>query len=326
MKIHSVSYLQEAFNKALEEEKINNKPPELYDPIKYILSIGGKRIRPTMLLMACDLFGGDFREAMPAALAIEMFHNFTLVHDDIMDKAPLRRGKETVYKKWNTNIAILTGDTMMPLAYDFILYINESKLKDVLKVFNQTAKEVCEGQQFDLNFETSENVTISQYIEMIRLKTSVLIGGSLKIGGIIAGTSERNLDNLYLFGINIGLAFQLKDDLLDVYGNEDVFGKQNSGDIVANKKTYLYLKAFELARGSDRNVLKHYFDKELDDNLEKIKTVRKIYDKLKIYRHTESLIDFYYEKAMKYFESIDVDREAKQELRSVAKGLIHRDQ
>ncbi len=324
--MHSISFLQESFNKALEDEKINNKPPELYDPIKYILSIGGKRIRPTMLLMACDLFGGDFREAMPAALAIEMFHNFTLVHDDIMDKAPLRRGKETVYKKWNTNIAILTGDTMMPLAYDFILHINDSKLKDVLKVFNQTAKEVCEGQQFDLNFETSVNVTIPQYLEMIRLKTSVLIGGSLKIGGIIAGTSQKNLDNMYLFGINIGLAFQLKDDLLDVYGNEEVFGKQNSGDIVANKKTFLYLKAFELARGNDSKILKHYFGKESNDNLEKIKAVRKIYDKLKIYQHTESLIDFYYEKAMKCLESIDVDREAKQELRSVAKGLVHRDQ
>lgn len=324
--MHSISFLQESFNKALEDEKINNKPPELYDPIKYILSIGGKRIRPTMLLMACDLFGGDFREAMPAALAIEMFHNFTLVHDDIMDKAPLRRGKETVYKKWNTNIAILTGDTMMPLAYDFILHINDSKLKDVLKVFNQTAKEVCEGQQFDLNFETSVNVTIPQYLEMIRLKTSVLIGGSLKIGGIIAGTSEKNLDNMYLFGINIGLAFQLKDDLLDVYGNEEVFGKQNSGDIVANKKTFLYLKAFELARGNDSKILKHYFGNKSNDNLEKIKAVRKIYDKLKIYQHTEFLIDFYYEKAMKCLESIDVDREAKQELRSVAKGLVHRDQ
>jgi geranylgeranyl diphosphate synthase type II len=323
--MHSISYLQEKFDKAMVIGEIDNRPPELYDPIKYILSIGGKRLRPTILLMACDLLGGDIEEAMPAAMAIEMFHNFTLVHDDIMDKAPIRRGKETVYKKWNTNIAILAGDTMMPLAYDFLLRIREDKMKEVMQVFNQTAKEVCEGQQFDLNFESSDNVSIGQYIEMIRLKTAVLIGGSLKIGGIVAGTTRKNLELLYEFGINTGLAFQLKDDLLDVYGDEQVFGKKNNGDIVANKKTFLYLKALELADDDDRKKLRYYFSRVFEDNDEKVRSVKEIYDKLNIDKVTESLIDKYYGIAIACLQAIDVNDNARNELESIARNLVDRD-
>jgi len=322
--LRTITYYQEVFRQALENEALSDQPPELYDPIKYILSIGGKRIRPTILLMTCDMFGGSIQEAIPAALAIEMFHNFTLVHDDIMDKAPIRRGKETVYKKWNTNIAILAGDTMMPLSYDFILQLDERKLKEVLRLFNHTAKQVCEGQQFDLNFETQNDVSIDQYLHMIQLKTAVLIGASLKIGAQLADASLTDQENIYNFGLNLGMAFQLRDDYLDVFGDENVFGKKTGGDIASNKKTYLFLKAHELAESVQREELTLAFSTELENSNEKIATVISIYNQLNIKDYSEKLINTYFDKSIKFLENISVGPERKKELKILANGIVNR--
>jgi len=322
--LRTITYYQEVFSQALENEALSDQPPELYDPIKYILSIGGKRIRPTLLLMTCDMFGGNIQEAIPAALAIEMFHNFTLVHDDIMDKAPIRRGKETVYKKWNTNIAILAGDTMMPLSYDFILQLDERKLKEVLRLFNHTAKQVCEGQQFDLNFETQNDVSIDQYLHMIQLKTAVLIGASLKIGAQLADASLTDQENIYNFGLNLGMAFQLRDDYLDVFGDENVFGKKNGGDIASNKKTYLFLKAHELAESAQRKELTLAFSTELENSSDKIATVISIYNQLNIKDYSEKLINTYFNKSIEFLKNISVDPERKKELKILASGIVNR--
>ena len=218
--MHSIETLQEKIKKALKFESFDFKPLELYEPISYTLSLGGKRLRPVLTLMACDFFDGKIKNAIYPAVGIEIFHNFTLLHDDIMDEAPIRRGKETVYKKWDSNIAILSGDVMFALAYKYIAKADKKFLPEVLSVFNQTAIQVCEGQQYDMNFETAQNVTIQDYLKMIRLKTAVLLGASLKIGAIIANAGNHEKEEIYNFGLNIGLAFQLKDDLLDVFGNE----------------------------------------------------------------------------------------------------------
>lgn len=227
--MHSIQYLQAKFKNALDAQKFNFDPPELYQPIGYTLALGGKRLRPVLMLMGCDLFDGDIEKAIPAAIGLEIFHNFTLLHDDIMDKAPIRRGKPSVYKKWNTNIAILSGDTMFAIAYNYVAETEKELLPDVLKVFTQTAKEVCEGQQYDLNYEVQANVSLNDYMNMIRLKTAVLFSASLKIGAIIADADANDIKNLHLFGENTGMAFQLRDDLLDVYGIEEKFGKKTGG-------------------------------------------------------------------------------------------------
>lgn len=323
--MHSIKEIQKKFRLALEAEIISDHPAELYDPIRYIMSIGGKRIRPTLLMLGCEIFGGDIDDAIPAALAVEMFHNFTLVHDDIMDKAPIRRGKETVYKKWNTNIAILAGDTMMPLSYDYILRCDEALIKDVLLIFNQTAKEVCEGQQLDLNFETADTVSIDQYLEMIRLKTAVLLGSSLKIGSILAKASKENIENIYQFGLNLGMAFQLRDDLLDVYGDTILFGKQTGGDIATNKKTFLYLKAIELADTQQKKVLLDNFSKILTDNTEKVEAVIGIYNTLEMKSHSEKLIDDYFQEALKFVDLLSLNEEKKDLLNILAYQIVDRD-
>ena len=232
-------------NEALEKENFHREPRELYDPITYILSLGGKRIRPVMLLMAADMFGGNPETAMPAALGLEIFHNFSLVHDDIMDRAPLRRGKPTVHEKWNANSAILSGDTMLVKAYEQFLRLPEPLIRPALGIFNLTATGVCEGQQMDMNFEERNDVTIDEYLEMIRFKTAVLIGAAFRLGSLVAGASETNQQQLFEFGIHTGLLFQLRDDLLDTYGDAAIFGKKQYGDILTNKKTFLYLKALE---------------------------------------------------------------------------------
>jgi len=323
--MHSISYYQQKFNEALKAEILSDYPAELYNPIKYILSLGGKRIRPTLLLMSCEMFGNTVETGIPAALAIEMFHNFTLIHDDIMDEAPIRRGKETVYKKWNTNIAILAGDTMMPLSYDYILRVEDGDLRKVLEVFNQTAKEVCEGQQFDLNFETSKEVSISQYLEMIRLKTAVLIAASLKIGAQIAHASLNDLDNIYEFGLNIGMAFQLRDDYLDAFGDENIFGKQTGGDITTNKKTFLYLKALELADDDQYEKLVSLFSQNDLDNSMKIDSVIGIYNQLDIKTHTENLIENYFVKSLDFLDKISLGDDKKEELKKLAYKIVDRE-
>ena len=320
----SLEQIQEIIQQKIKTLNFSGQPVELYEPIHYTLNLGGKRLRPALCLLACDMFDGNIGRAIAPAIGIEIFHNFTLLHDDIMDQAPIRRGKSTVYKKWNQNIAILSGDTMMALAYDYIMKAPEKVRTEVFSVFSKTAIEVCEGQQYDMNFETQVHVTIPDYIEMIRLKTAVLLAGSLKIGALIGGASADDAEKLYKFGENLGIAFQLKDDLLDAFGDEDKFGKIKGGDISSNKKTYLYLKAFELATGKYRDEIRHFFSPEMKNQKEKIEGVLRIYEKLNIRQLTENEILTYYRNAINYIDSIDVQKSRKIELISFADQLNSR--
>ncbi|MCF8296368.1 MAG: polyprenyl synthetase family protein [Saprospiraceae bacterium] len=322
--MHSIDFLQEKVRIAISEHNFISQPLELYEPISYTMADGGKRLRPVITLMACDLFGGDIEDAVSLAIGFEVFHNFTLIHDDIMDQAPIRRNKETVYKKWNTNIAILSGDTMFAMGYAFVSNTKVEYLQRVLKIFNQTAIEVCEGQQYDLNYETIENVEISDYIEMIRLKTAALIAACLKAGATVAGASVEDCNKIYEFGTNIGLAFQLQDDLLDVFGDEAIFGKKTGGDIITNKKTYLYIKAFEIADEETRNQLNNSFLLAGQDE-EKVNQVKEIYSRLNINEIVEREIDNYYQKALINLEEINIEEERKSEIKTFAANLMKRD-
>lgn len=323
--MHTLEGLQYTIKEHIDKLNFNSQPSELYDPINYILELGGKRLRPALCLLACDMFGGDIQHALNPALGIEIFHNFTLLHDDIMDEAPIRRGKPTVHIKWNPNVAILSGDTMMALAYEYIMKAPKDSIQEVFSVFNKTAIEVCEGQQFDMNFEKQHDVSIPDYINMIRLKTAVLLAGSLKIGAIIAGANKKDAENLYLFGENLGIAFQLKDDLLDAFSDEEKFGKKTGGDIITNKKTFLYLKAFELAVGKTKETLQDYFDEELADPAQKITGVKKIYQELGIDKATNKEIDKYFNHALEYLNKVDLPQEKKSELLKFADQLKQRD-
>jgi len=320
--MQTIEEIQKRIAEAFKEIEFRKKPGELYEPISYTLSLGGKRLRPALCLMACDMFGGDVEQAINPAIGIEIFHNFTLLHDDIMDEAPIRRGEETVYKKWNTNVAILSGDTMMALAYEYIMKAPESIRSEVFSVFNKTAIEVCEGQQYDMNFETQNNITIKDYIEMIRLKTAVLLAGSLKIGAMLAGADSEYCEALYRFGENLGIAFQLKDDLLDVFSDIEKFGKQTGGDIATNKKTFLYLKAFEKAEGETLTRLTHLFG---NNDSDKISEVRKIYEELNIREETENEMKKYFDRAMDFIEIIPVNENRKSELIKFAQLLNRRE-
>ncbi|MDI9860562.1 polyprenyl synthetase family protein [Flectobacillus roseus] len=317
------------FIQALEEEfqqqQYGQSPVELYEPIRYLMSLGGKRLRPLMTLMSTALFTDEWQKAIKPATAVEVFHNFTLMHDDIMDNAPLRRGKPTVHAKWNDNTAILSGDVMLVQAYELMLFVEDTHLKKALRRFNRTAAEVCEGQQFDMNFETRENVTEEEYIEMIRLKTSVLLGFALELGGIIGGASDKTCQTLYDLGINIGLGFQLKDDVLDVYGDPIKFGKQVGGDIISNKKTYMLIEALSSATGETKNQLEHWISLKTFDPAEKVNAVRGIYDQLGIRQLAEAKINEYFEKAFDLLDSLKVEAERKAELRAFANILIDRE-
>lgn len=312
------------FNKFLNKQNFSRKPEELYKPIAYTLSLGGKRIRPVMALLATDCFGGNPDDTLHAALGIEIFHNFTLLHDDIMDEAPLRRGETTVYKKWNSNIAILSGDTMFALAYEYITQTKTKFLAHILKVFNKTAIEVCEGQQYDMNYE-SEEINIAEYMQMIKLKTAVFLGASLKIGAIIANAKPEDVENIYQFGENLGIAFQLQDDLLDVFGNEDKFGKKTGGDIITNKKTFLYLKAFELAKGKDFEALQSNFITNHENDEQKVKLIKEVYQNLNIDEQTQVEIEKYYNLALEYLDKIKIPKNRLQNLKDLAERLIKRD-
>ena len=281
-------------------------PSLLYEPIDYILALGGKRMRPILVLMAHQLFDKNIEKAISPALAIEVFHNFTLLHDDIMDKAPLRRGQKTVHEKWNTNVAILSGDTMLVQAYQLMTDVDQNIVKQVLKVFSKAAIEVCEGQQWDMDFESQKKVSISDYLKMIEYKTAVLLGAALQIGGITAGASANEQNHLYSFGKNMGIAFQLKDDLLDAFGNPETFGKQVGGDIMANKKTYLYLKALALADGTQRRNLEQYFSTN-DTSESKVEAVKSIFITLDIHQLTSDLMKEYHSKAMHHLDAIESD-------------------
>jgi geranylgeranyl diphosphate synthase, type II len=311
--------------KELSVYDFGSRPAELYDPIRYVLALGGKRIRPVLTLMASELFCGDFRKALYPALAVEVFHNFTLLHDDIMDKAPLRRGQATVHEKWNDNIAILSGDVMLIRAYELFLKSDHPELKPILHKFNKCAAEVCEGQQLDMNYETAASVSEEEYIEMIRLKTAVLLAFSLELGAILAGAKQEYSEQLYQFGINIGLGFQLKDDLLDVYGAADKFGKQVGGDIISNKKTYLLIKARELAKGSTLKELEHWLSQKNFDPVEKVIAVKAIYEKLGIRELGEQKMNRYFDSAMNTLDELDIVKERKQPLVALTTSLIDRE-
>jgi len=322
--MHTLKSVQMLIDQTLKNQNFNDAPIELYKPISYMLSLGGKRMRPALTLLACDLYGGDINKALMPALGLEIFHNFTLIHDDIMDLAPIRRGKETVYKKWNTNIAILSGDAMFILAYKYLAQTDSTILPEIIEIFNKAALEVCEGQQYDMNFETAKNISIPDYLNMIRLKTAVLLGASLMIGAVIGGAkNQEDKKNIYSFGENIGLAFQLKDDLLDVFGNEKKFGKKSGGDIATNKKTFLYLKAFEIAKGKDFNKLKDAF--ENTDEVEKINSVKDIYNFLNIKKYTEIEMDKFYQKALTHLDLINLPDIKKTELKTLAENLMSRE-
>jgi geranylgeranyl diphosphate synthase, type II len=300
-------------------------PAELYEPIKYILSLGGKRMRPALLLMACDLFGGDIKRAISPALAIEVFHNFTLMHDDIMDNAPLRRGKITVHERWNSNVGILSGDVMLIEGYKLMMQVDDRILRQILDIFNETAVGVCEGQQIDMEFETRNDVNIDEYITMIRLKTAVVLGGALKIGAIIGGASTADATLMRNFGEHLGIAFQLQDDILDVYGNPEKFGKLVGGDIISNKKTFLLIKALELADKQQAEELRGWLSSEQSDQNEKITAVTKIYNRLQVRQYAEDAMQTYADKAFMALDAINLPDGHKQYLRDFADGLMVRE-
>jgi len=316
--------LQLLIDDAFSRIQFPSEPADLYDPITYTLGLGGKRLRPLLVMASCQMFGGEIDEAINPAIGIELFHNFTLLHDDIMDMAPLRRGKESVYKKWNLNVAILAGDTMFAVANKYMLQTRPQAVSQVIELFNQTAIEVCEGQQYDMDYEKRENISIPDYIEMIRLKTAVLLAASLKTGAIIAGANSDDCDHIYRFGIHIGLAFQLKDDLLDVYGIQEKFGKVSGGDIIACKKTYLYLKALEKAgfRAADFRSL--YARRDMEST-EKVKKVKDFFNLLDIEQHTRELIEEYYQKALHDLSCISLPEEAMESLSEYTAGLMERE-
>lgn len=301
----------------------DNKPDELYQPIAYILGLGGKRIRPVLTLMACELFAEKLEDAVHPALAVEIFHNFTLLHDDIMDKAPMRRNNPTVHHKWNENIAILSGDAMNIIAYQHLCRTKTEYIPELIDIFSKVAIEICEGQQLDMNFETRKDVTLPEYLEMIRLKTAVLLATSLKIGAICGGADESAKEKLYLFGLNLGLAFQVQDDLLDTFGTEAEFGKSIGGDIAACKKTFLYLKALELASMEQKQKLERIYNDTSAERNNKISEVLEIFNDLNIKNIASDMVASYTNAAMKALEEIKVQK-SKDELKKLAYLIMNR--
>ncbi|MEM9339646.1 MAG: polyprenyl synthetase family protein [Bacteroidota bacterium] len=313
----------------MEEElgqlRLGCEPQNLYDPIRYLLSLGGKRLRPILVLLGYGLKKKDLEKIITPALAVDVFHNFTLMHDDIMDEAPLRRGKPTVHEKWDSNVAILSGDTMMVKAYDLLLEGPDHSLKEAMRKFNQCAIEVCEGQQLDMNFETLETVSEDQYIEMIRLKTAVLLGFSLEYGGILAEMNEQDRSLLQQIGEKAGIGFQLMDDLLDVYGDQAKFGKQVGGDIISNKKTYLLIKALELANPAQRKHLDYWLSETSFDPAEKVKAVKEVYQEIGIEALTKSKMNDYYDQAFDMLDTLEAEQTGKTALIDFLKKLMKRE-
>ena len=317
--------LLEKINRHISELKFTRQPEGLYEPVSYVLSLGGKHIRPLLMLMAYNLYKEDVEQIFSPATGIEVYHNYTLLHDDLMDKAEMRRGKSTVHKVWNENAAILSGDAMLVLAYQFMAACPSASLKEVLDLFSMTALEICEGQQMDMEFESRKDVSEAEYLEMIRLKTSVLLACSLKIGAVLAGASQEDADRLYDFGINLGVAFQLKDDLLDVYGNPEVFGKNIGGDILCNKKTYLLIKAFERADEQQRRALSFWIDADTYVPEKKITAVTALYDEIGVKNLCESLMEEYTFRARAALLSVAVSDERKQALKELMEQLMFRE-
>ncbi|MBR6264246.1 MAG: polyprenyl synthetase family protein [Prevotella sp.] len=312
-------------NDYLDNIKYEREPKSLYEPIKYVLSLGGKRMRPTLMMMAYNLYKEDPESILPAACALETYHNYTLLHDDLMDNADLRRGHLTVHKKWDNNTAILSGDSMLVLAFQQMQQCREDKLKDIIALFTQTALEIGEGQQYDMDFENRNDVTESEYIEMIRLKTSVLLACATKIGGLLADAPKEDADNLYRFGEKIGLAFQLQDDFLDVYGDTKVFGKAIGGDIISNKKTFMLINAIAKADEKQKNTLMEWIALENPDSKEKINAVTELYNKIGVDQMAIEAIKSYFNEGIKYLEAVNVPKERKQKLLEYTMELMNRE-
>ncbi|GAB3720940.1 polyprenyl synthetase family protein [Hymenobacter agri] len=310
---------------ALAQLSYGEQPDTLYAPIRYIMGLGGKRIRPLLTLLGAHLFTDELSGILKPALATEVFHNFTLLHDDLMDQAPLRRGQATVHEKWNPNVAILSGDVMLVRAYELFLDVPPALLPRILARFSQTAAEVCEGQQWDMNFETEPQVSIAQYLDMIRLKTAVLLGFCLELGARLAGASEGDAEHLRQFGTDIGLAFQLRDDLLDVYGDAATFGKRVGGDIISDKKTFLLLSAQAQASPAQQAILARHIGQPVADADAKVQDVRAIYDELEIRPQTEALINSYFQDALQHLERVAAPKERKQPLHQLALQLMDRE-
>lgn len=322
--LYSADELLTKVNDFLTKLPYDRKPSSLYEPIRYVLSMGGKRIRPVLMLMAYNLYKDDPESILMQAVALETYHNYTLLHDDLMDNADLRRGHETVHKKWDANTAILSGDSMLVLAYQRMATGLTEKLCPVIDVFTETALEIGEGQQYDMDFESRTDVSEAEYIEMIRLKTSVLLACALKIGAILAGAPEEDQEDLYHFGEQIGLAFQLQDDYLDVYGDEKVFGKAIGGDITSNKKTYMLINAFLRADDGQRQELLRWINAKDFDREEKVRAVTDLYNKIGIDRLAQEKIAYYFEQSKKYIDAVQLPEERKAELRAYAEKMMYR--
>ncbi len=322
--MHSYNDLLKIINSELNKLNFDKEPQNLYQPINYVIKNGGKRIRPVLTLMSCELFGGDYKNAVSSALAIEIFHNFTLLHDDMMDNADVRRGNPTVHIKWNDNIALLSGDAMSIIAYKLI---SESpvNLTDILNTFSNTALNICEGQQYDMDFEDNPDVSEEEYIKMITLKTAVLLACSLRIGALSANAKQEDCENIYEFGKNLGTAFQLQDDFLDVYGDTNKFGKNIGGDIILNKKTFLLIKALKEAKGQDYQNLIHWINAKDFNNQEKINAVITIFNNLNIKEYTLQNMEKYYNKAYEIFDKIPIENERKKVVIDFAESLRRRD-
>ena len=321
----SIETYQKQFLAYLEAYKTIREPKNLYEPIQYILNLGGKRLRPVLTLMTADCFDGEIKTALDAALAVEVFHNFSLIHDDIMDAAPLRRGHQTVHEKWDLNTGILSGDAMLIMAYQLFENYPPNIFQKLAKLFSKTALEVCEGQQYDIDFETRDTVSISEYLKMIEYKTAVLVGAAMKMGAIIANASKDDQERCYEFGKNLGIAFQLQDDYLDAFGNPETFGKQVGGDIIENKKTYLYLKALEFSSEKDKLHLKQLFSSETNNSIEKVQVTKQIFSASGSAEATQKAISFYTTKAFEILKTINISEPKKQILESFGTQLMTRD-
>jgi geranylgeranyl diphosphate synthase type II len=319
-----IQFYQEAFLKYLNDFKVERQPASLYQPIQYILDLGGKRLRPVLTLMTAEIFNCDYKKSLDAALSIEVFHNFSLIHDDIMDDAPLRRGKETVHEKWDINTGILSGDAMLIMAYQLFENYDAKTFQALAKLFSKTALEVCEGQQYDMDFETRDDVTIEEYLKMIEYKTAVLVGAAMKMGAIVAEASEKDQQSIYQFGKNLGIAFQLQDDYLDAFGDPKTFGKQVGGDIIENKKTYLYLKALEFSNDEDALQLQHLFGISPSENNDKIESVKQLFIASGSADATQQEIKNYTNKAFSVLEDIAISEEKKQVLKQFGEQLMSR--
>lgn len=320
----SIETLQSEIEAQLANIKWNKPPKGLYTPIEYSIALGGKRIRPVMCLASCMLFTDNYQKAIPAALAIEVFHNFTLLHDDVMDKADIRRNSPTVWKKWNSNTAILSGDAMLIEAYKLLAQTDSPAFSMILNTFNQTAVEVCEGQQYDMEFETRDDVSIEEYMEMIRLKTAVLLAGAVKIGALIGGASDTDTEALYNFAIKLGLAFQLQDDLLDTYGDEKTFGKAIGGDIMENKKTFLLISAMENAQPDQLNAIQAWINEENPVREEKVEAIRNIYDEIGVKYMAEEKINELFAQALQIVREMNISAEGKLFFTEFANKLLKR--